>query len=138
MNGVCSITGGFVYRGNTVLSLIGKYVYGDWCTGDMWALTYSEDGNHINEHLLVSGINITSFGLDEHNELLFCGNESIYKLISNDGDLNNDGEINVLDVVSIINLILDNSFQSNADLNNDNSIDVLDVVLLINIILRIN
>ena len=40
--------------------------------------------------------------------------------------------------VSIINLILDNSFQSNADLNNDNSIDVLDVVLLINIILRIN
>ena len=138
VNGVCSITGGFVYRGNTVLSLIGKYVYGDWCTGDMWALTYSEDGNHINEHLLVSGINITSFGLDEHNELLFCGNESIYKLISNDGDLNNDGEINVLDVVSIINLILDNSFQSNADLNNDNSIDVLDVVLLINIILRIN
>ena len=104
----------------------------------MWALTYSENGDHVNEHLLVSGIYITSFGVDQDNELLFCGNESLYKLTSNQGDLNNDTEINVLDVVSMINLILDNSYQSNADLNDDNSIDVLDVVLLINIILRNN
>ena len=44
--------------------MYGKYIYGDWCTGDIWALAYSEDGNHINEDLLRSDINITSFGVD--------------------------------------------------------------------------
>ncbi len=135
VNGVCSITGGFVYRGNTISSLIGKYIYGDWCTGDMWALTYSENGNHINEHLLLTDINITSFGLDQSNELLFCGNESIYKLISDEGDINNDGNINILDVVSLINFVLSNDYSSVADLNSDNVLNILDIVLLVNVIL---
>ena len=135
VNGVCSITGGFVYRGDTISSLIGKYIYGDWCTGDMWALTYSEDGNHINEHLLVTDINITSFGLDQSNELLFCGNQSIYRLISDEGDINNDGDINILDVVSLINFVLNNNYSSSADLNNDNVLNILDIVLLVNMIL---
>ena len=108
VDGVCSITGGFVYRGSEISSLIGKYIYADWCTGDMWALTYNEDGNHINEHLLLTGINITSFGIDEHNELLFCGSEYIYKFVSNEGDLNNDGDVNILDVISLINFVLSN------------------------------
>ena len=135
VNGVCSITGGFVYRGNITSSLIGKYIYGDWCTGDMWALTYSDDGNHINEHLLVTDINITSFGIDGSNELLFCGNESIYKLVSDEGDINSDGYINILDVVSLINFILSNNYNSFADLNNDNLLNILDIVLLVSIIL---
>ena len=137
VDGVCSITGGFVYRGNTVSSLIGKYVYGDWCTGDMWALTYSEDGNHTNEHLLLTDINITSFGIDQNNELLFCGNQYIYKLVSDEGDLNDDGEVNILDVISLINFVLNNDYNSIADMNNDNILNILDIILLVNIILSI-
>ena len=84
VDGVCSVTGGYVYRGNEILSLYGKYIYGDWCTGDIWALTYSDNGNHVNEHLISSGINITSFGLDQNNELLICANGNIYKLTSDE------------------------------------------------------
>ena len=135
VNGVCSITGGFVYRGNSISSLIGKYIYGDWCTGDIWTLTYSEDGNHINEHLLLTGINITSFGIDEHNELLFCGTEYLYKLVSNEGDLNNDGDVNILDVIALINFVLSNDYSSTADMNSDNILNILDIILLVNIIL---
>ena len=52
------------------------------------------------------------------------------------GDLNNDTQINVQDVVIIINIILGNNDQINAaDLNNDGTVDVLDVVSLINLIL---
>jgi len=137
VDGVCSITGGFVYRGNSINSLIGKYIYGDWCTGDMWALTYSEDGNHINEHLLVTDINITSFGVDQSNELLFCGNTSIYKLLSNEGDLNDDGDVNILDIISLVNFVLSNDYNSIADMNNDNTLNILDIILLANIILSI-
>jgi len=136
VDGVCSITGGYVYRGDALWSLEGKYIYGDWCTGDIWSLEYVDDGNHINEHLLRSDINITSFGVDQNDELFFCGNENIYKLQSNLGDINEDGIINVLDVVMIINIILNNEYNVSADLNTDNNIDVLDVVLLVNIILN--
>ena len=145
VDGVCSITGGFVYRGDTLFSLQGKYIYGDWCTGDIWALTYNQDGNHINEHLLVTGINITTFGLDQQNELLFTGNGYIYKLNSDNenliGDLNFDGQLNILDVMQLINFILGNSEFTDdqyplADINLDGTINILDVVQLVNIILN--
>ena len=84
VDGVCSVTGGHVYRGTEIFSLYGKYIYGDWCTGDIWGLTYSDDGNHVNEHLIQSGINITSFGLDQNNELLICANANIFKLTSDE------------------------------------------------------
>ena len=52
------------------------------------------------------------------------------------GDLNNDENINIQDIILIINLILDNSYNSLADLNSDQSLDVLDIVQLVNIILE--
>ena len=133
VDGVCSITGGYVYRGNQLYGLVGKYLYGDWCTGDIWTLEY--DGEAENTHLLTTGINITAFGVDEDEELLFCGNSEIFKLTSSLGDINDDGGIDVLDIVSLINLILDEGYQSNADINEDGNLNVLDVVSLINIIL---
>lgn len=135
VDGVCSITGGYVYRGPSLWPLEGKYIYGDWCTGDIWALQYSEDGDHINEHLMQSNINITSFGVDENNELFFCGNENIYKLTTDQGDINGDQDINILDVVVLVNLVLDNSFNDSADINSDGTLNVLDIVMLVSIIL---
>ena len=44
----CSITGGFVYRGNEMPSLIGQYIYGDYCTGRIWALDYDDAANSLN------------------------------------------------------------------------------------------
>ena len=52
------------------------------------------------------------------------------------GDINNDGIINVLDVVMIVNIVLSNEYNELADLNSDDSIDILDVVQLVNIILN--
>ena len=52
------------------------------------------------------------------------------------GDLNNDNNINVLDVVQLINIILNqSSYLPSADLNLDSQLNVLDVVSLINLIL---
>jgi glucose/arabinose dehydrogenase len=135
VDGVCSVTGGFVYRGNEITSLYGKYIYGDWCTGDIWAFTLSEDGNHINEDIIRSDINITSFGIDENNELLFCGNGKVFNLKSNEGDLNGDNSLNVLDVILLVNLILSQEYNDISDLNNDNILNVLDIILLVNMIL---
>ncbi|MAX69448.1 MAG: hypothetical protein CMP60_07190 [Flavobacteriales bacterium] len=51
------------------------------------------------------------------------------------GDINEDGAINIQDVVLLINLILSNEHNDLADLNNDNISNVLDVVQIINVIL---
>lgn len=55
------------------------------------------------------------------------------------GDANDDGNVDVLDVTTLINYILGanpNPFnEANADVNNDGDINVLDVTALINIIL---
>ena len=136
VDGVCSITGGYVYRGTNLWGLVGKYIYGDWCTGDIWALQYSDSGDHVNEDILDSDINITSFGVDQNNELFFCGGDYIYKLKSSLGDLNEDDSIDILDVVLLVNLALDDNYISNGDINSDDSINVLDIVLLVNIILN--
>ena len=41
-NGNCSVTGGFVYRGDR-LPLGGRYVFGDYCTGRIWVASGSGD-----------------------------------------------------------------------------------------------
>ena len=51
------------------------------------------------------------------------------------GDLNGDGAVNVLDVISVVNLILENEYQVTGDLNNDGEVNILDIVALVNIIL---
>ena len=144
VDGVCSITGGFVYRGTNIPSLYGQYIYGDWCTGDIWALTHLDNGNSTSENLLSSGINISSFGLDQNKEILICANSSIYRLISDEdswliGDLNQDGLINIQDIILNINIILGGTASDyqlwSGDLNQDEIIDILDIVLLINLVL---
>tara|TARA_Y100001970_G_scaffold190851_1_gene232121 strand:- start:20 stop:1282 length:1263 start_codon:yes stop_codon:yes gene_type:complete len=136
VDGVCSVTGGYVYRGSDIFTLRGKYIYGDWCTGDLWALSLVDNENYINENLIRTDINITSFGIDEYNELYFCGNQRIYKITSNEGDLNDDNSLNVLDVILLMNLVLSNEYNGIADFNNDQILNVLDVITLINIILE--
>ena len=57
------------------------------------------------------------------------------QFITNTGDFNGDGEINVLDVINIVNLILSDEYNIIGDLNNDNSVNVVDIIQLVNIIL---
>ena len=55
------------------------------------------------------------------------------------GDLNNDGIINILDVIEMVSIILENSaYNELADLNSDGLINVVDVIQIVNIILTGN
>ena len=52
------------------------------------------------------------------------------------GDINNDSNIDILDVIQLVNIILNDINESFADINNDQNIDILDVIQLVNIILN--
>ena len=52
------------------------------------------------------------------------------------GDINNDTEIDVLDIVVIINCIFSNECYECSDLNDDGFINILDIVDIVNIIIN--
>ncbi len=69
--GGCSITGGVVYRGTKIPELTGAYVFGDFCTARLWALSIS-GGTTIFTDLGVDvpGGQLASFGVDPDGEIL--------------------------------------------------------------------
>jgi glucose/arabinose dehydrogenase len=77
----CSITGGYVYRGTAVPALYGKYVYGDFCSGHIWAATRGADGTWTSERLLNGSFPVSSFGVDEDGELYVANyNGVVYRI----------------------------------------------------------
>jgi glucose/arabinose dehydrogenase len=68
-----SVTGGFVYRGPTLKSLTGKYVYADYATRRVWAIDHSDLDRPVNTLLFEADFNISSFGVDQNQELYLCG-----------------------------------------------------------------
>ncbi len=51
------------------------------------------------------------------------------------GDFNEDGMIDVLDVVGLVNTVLSGGYAAPADMNQDGISDILDIVSLVNLIL---
>ncbi len=75
-----SITGGYVYRGTAIPSLVGKYVFADYVSGRIYSLSENSDGTFRHETILDQDQNISSFGQDEKNELYICAFDGkIYK-----------------------------------------------------------
>ncbi|MFO7593980.1 MAG: PQQ-dependent sugar dehydrogenase [Pseudomonadota bacterium] len=64
----CSVTGGYVYRGEALPALRGRYLYGDFCSGRVWALDAGNPGAHP-EEILYSSRRIASFAEDRRGEL---------------------------------------------------------------------
>jgi glucose/arabinose dehydrogenase len=75
-----SVTAGYVYRGAALPDLVGRYVFGDFISGSIWALNLSTNGPRAVK-IAESGLNISSFAEDLERELYvldYAG--KIYKL----------------------------------------------------------
>ena len=65
-----SVTGGYVYRGSAIPSLVGAYIYGDYVSGRIWRITYDPvTGRPSPQLLLDTSYNISSFGEGNDGEL---------------------------------------------------------------------
>lgn len=120
-------------------------------------LNYSDDSNsdnsgedRLNEHLTFT-ISIESNSQIQFNwKMLDAGNNWFWAIDNvliqvktpSLGDVNNDNEINVLDVIFIVNIILGSSLPNDiishiSDLNHDSLSNVVDIILLVNYILNL-
>ena len=70
--GNVSITGGYVYHGSRTPGLQGKYVYADFSSGRIWALTHTPNVTS-NELIRDTPLNVSTFGVDEAEELYIGG-----------------------------------------------------------------
>lgn len=68
-----SITGGFVYRGSRLPELQGMYVYADFISGRIWALSYDESLGKVTKNMGIAttGFPVLAFGEDEAGELYY-------------------------------------------------------------------
>jgi uncharacterized repeat protein (TIGR03806 family) len=64
-----SVTGGHVYRGDALGALEGRYVFGDFVSGRIWALESDNEGGYAKTELANTSHSISSFGLGHDGEL---------------------------------------------------------------------
>lgn len=64
----CSVTGGYVYRGQLYPALTGNYLVSDYCTGTIWRL-FAEGEGWLTDVVLDTDLVISSFGEDANGEL---------------------------------------------------------------------
>jgi hypothetical protein len=80
----CSVTGGYVYRGTQYPALYGGYVFGDYCSGRIWAVNAAGSASQSPRLLLSSGRSISSFGQGDDGSLYLTdiGSGEVYKLVA--------------------------------------------------------
>lgn len=81
-NDARSITGGKVYRGTAIPRLVGKFVFGDFITGNIWAL--EQTGSTFTRELIAqTSLNIASFAVDSSGEIYVVsyGDGAIYQIV---------------------------------------------------------
>jgi glucose/arabinose dehydrogenase len=79
----CSVTGGFVYRGEAIPAAQGRYFYGDYCSGNVWSLALSDPkATGIRRHRFRVAA-LSSFGEDAAGELYLVSLEgNVFRLDS--------------------------------------------------------
>jgi glucose/arabinose dehydrogenase len=80
----CSVTGGFVYRGEDIPALRGHYFYSDFCQGWIRSFRYADGAATDARSWEVENVgNISSFGEDARGELYVTSHDGgVYKIVS--------------------------------------------------------
>jgi glucose/arabinose dehydrogenase len=78
----CSVTGGYVYRGSRFPALTGLYLFGDFCSGTIWALSPGGPGAWMVAVVARTDVAIAGFGEDESGEIYLTdlGSGTVYRI----------------------------------------------------------
>jgi glucose/arabinose dehydrogenase len=77
----CSVTGGYVIRDRRLPALAGRYVYGDFCAGDLFTAKLRQDGARGRRALGLHVEALSSFGEDRRGRVYVTSlNGPVYRL----------------------------------------------------------
>lgn len=84
-DGRCAAVGGVVYRGRAIAGLDGRYLFGDLCSGEIWALPRGAGVGDGAEPLLLADLDgmLVTFGVEADGEVLVVDHEGggVYRLV---------------------------------------------------------
>jgi len=115
--GRCSITGGYVYRGELYPNLQGYYFYADYCSGEIG--TYQDGASSF--VTTVPGTFITTFGEDTNGELYVAGSNKIYRI---------EGEMSVSDQEQLNISVYPNPVANVLNISSHKTIDAVQIYSL--------
>lgn len=115
--GRCSITGGYVYRGELYPNLQGYYFYADYCSGEVG--TYQDGASSF--VTTVPGTFITTFGEDTNGELYVAGSNKIYRI---------EGEMSVSDQEQLNISVYPNPVANVLNISSHKTIDAVQIYSL--------
>jgi len=137
-----SITGGYVYRGASMLQNRGRYFFADFVTSRLWSMDVtngvaSDLVSHFSEifngttGLSYSGASAFAVDADGEIYVLNYGSGQIIRILATltPGDLNGDGIVDTADLGVLIALF--GSTDNAADINGDCTVDTADLGVLI-------
>ncbi len=79
-----SVTGGFVYEGKRLKSILGHYIFADFVTGKIWSYQHDPEKTSLPTLIAQAQAPLASFGRDDEGELYAaCFDGQIYKLSDN-------------------------------------------------------
>lgn len=115
--------------------------------GDTIMLDYDNDG--VDEPAVIEFLNLEARNvavgggyvylmveIDEPGTTIFLGNAFIRFPVFILGDINQDGEVNLLDVQPFVTLLTNNEFQIEADTNQDGEVNLLDISQFVDLLSR--
>jgi len=119
----CSVTGGYVYRGDVSSAFYGYYFFTDYCSDRIWTLHNVAD-NWVKEDFgQFTGNNFSTFGEDSGGQLYIAGRGSgkIFRVVgTTTGISNND----VLAGIKIIQVPFSNTIRIETGQNNHKEIHI--------------
>lgn len=145
--GRCSVTGGYVYRGQAIPDLVGTYFYADYCTGEIFTLRYDganliDPRNRTAELRPTVGVinRVTSFGEDACGELLIvdAGGGEIYRVEPDcpcAADVTGDHRVDLADLAALLASFGlsqgEPGYDPGVDLTSSNTIDLADLAAML-------
>jgi hypothetical protein len=76
------VTGGYVYRGAEIPSLVGVYLFADFYSGLLWGVQRASDGSVVTAGPIETGLSISSFAEDADGELYATAFDgTVYRIV---------------------------------------------------------
>jgi glucose/arabinose dehydrogenase len=118
----CSVTGGFVYRGDSLSPYYGKYFFADYCSNRIWTLHKDTTGWVREDFGQFPGNGFSTFGEDYKGELFIAGHSNgvIYRISGRATGLSPEKE---LSGIQFFNDPLSRKFR--LEINNSNAMEAV-------------
>ena len=98
---------------------------------------YITDNAYTDYDISIGAFQYYLVAYDENGNYSGSSDSVILTIGNQQGDINMDGSVNIIDVIALVNFILEggDNDMSQTDINGNGSVDIVDIIALVNIIL---